>query len=128
MILVDTSVVVEFLRTDDPEMRRVFVAHDAAICGVTRAEVLHGARRHEDIQRLVAGLNVFRNLPIPETLWDRIGENLATLRFAGLVVPFADAILATVAIHYGLQLWTRDVHFTNIQQALPGLMLFQESP
>lgn len=128
MILVDTSVVVEFLRTGDPAMRRLFVVHDAAICGVTRAEVLHGARSHEDIPRLIAGLNVFRNLPIPETLWDRIGENLARLRLAGLVVPFADAILASVAIHYGLELWTQDVHFTNIQRALPELMLFRGSP
>jgi hypothetical protein len=33
MIIVDTSVVIDFLRTADPKLLGLFRAHDAAICG-----------------------------------------------------------------------------------------------
>ena len=39
MILVDTSVVIDYLRSADATLLALFQAHDAAICGVTRAEV-----------------------------------------------------------------------------------------
>ena len=44
MILVDTSIVVELLRSPDQQMTDVLRAEGGAICGVTRAEVLHGSR------------------------------------------------------------------------------------
>jgi predicted nucleic acid-binding protein len=128
MILVDTSVVVEFLRSGDPNLRRIFVDGDAAICGVTRAEVLHGARDPAHLQRLTAGLNSFQQLSIPEGLWDDIGERLSQLRAAGVTIPLADAIIATVAIHYRVPLWTRDVHYGKIQSVFASLVLFQEPP
>lgn len=62
---------------------------------------------------------MFAHLTIPETLWDRVGDHLATLRSAGVTVPFADALIATVAIENGIALWTRDSHFATIQNTLP---------
>lgn len=128
MILTDTSVVIDYLRTGDPRLQQIFVNYDAAICGVTRAEVLHGARDPAQLQQLIAGLNVFRQLPIPDSLWDKIGQNLAILRAAGLTIPFVDVVLATVAIENDIELWTRDAHFANIQSVLSALKLFQEPP
>ena len=46
MILVDTSVVLGYLKQPDPKVLGLFQAHQAAVCGITRAEVLHGARDH----------------------------------------------------------------------------------
>jgi predicted nucleic acid-binding protein len=40
---------------------------------------------------------------------------------AGVTVPFSDAIIATVAIENGVELWTRDRQFTLIQSVLPAL-------
>jgi predicted nucleic acid-binding protein len=44
MIISDTTVVVDYLRSRDRKLVRLFGIHDAAICGVTRAEILHGAK------------------------------------------------------------------------------------
>src|SRR4051812_20590463 len=102
MILVDTSVVIDYLRSGDPKLLRVFIDNDAAICGVVRAEVLHGARGPKHRQRLVGALNAFQQVLSPESIWDALGDNLAALRAAGITVPLADAIVVTVAIHHGL--------------------------
>jgi predicted nucleic acid-binding protein len=99
MILVDTSVVIDFSRSGDAHMLAIFIREDAAICGVTRAELLHGARDHAHLARLTAALDSFGQEIIPQALWDTIGMNLAALRAAGVTVPFADVIIATVAVN-----------------------------
>jgi predicted nucleic acid-binding protein len=128
MILTDTSIVVALLRTKDPKLRQLIVAHNAAICGVTRAEILHGARDPNHRQQLLSVLNLFQHVPIVDSLWDEVGDHLAALRSAGVTVPFADAILTAVAISNSLELWTRDAHFALIQRVLPQLRLFVEPP
>jgi predicted nucleic acid-binding protein len=70
----------------------------------------------------------FAQVAIPDTIWDTVGDALAALRAAGVTVPFPDAVLACVAITYGLELWTRDQHFSLMQAVLPQLRLFQEPP
>jgi len=128
MILADTSVVIDFLRTADAKLRHLIVTNSAAVCGVTRAEVLHGARDPLHRQRLVIALNMFHSLSIPDTLWDRAGDNLAALRTAGVTVPFADVIITTLAIKNDVELWAHDTQFVLVQQVLPRLKLFQEPP
>jgi predicted nucleic acid-binding protein len=128
MILADTSVVIDYLRTGDPKLLGLFAAHNAAICGITRAEVLHGTRNPAHRPRLTAALNTFSQIAIPESLWDDIGDNLAALRLAGATVPFADVVIATVAIANGVELWTRDSQFIHIQRVLTALRLFVEPP
>ncbi|HZZ80651.1 MAG TPA: hypothetical protein VFE62_19265, partial [Gemmataceae bacterium] len=58
-----------------------------------------------DRQRLYQQLNVFAQIAIPDSLWDAVGDALATLRAAGVVVPFPDTVLACVAIQYGIELF-----------------------
>jgi predicted nucleic acid-binding protein len=128
MIQVDTSFVIDYTRSGDPQMLALFQAHSAAICGITRAEVLAGARSLKHRGRLVAALNSFFLLPIPEPLWDQIGDDLLALRAAGVTVPFADVVIAAVAINNDVELWTRDTQFAMIQRVLPQLKLFQEPP
>jgi predicted nucleic acid-binding protein len=128
MILTDSSVVIDYLRTGDPKYQAVSQAHGAAVCGVTRAEILHGARNPKDRQRLLTVLNAFGQVPIPDSLWDDLGDHLAALRAAGVTVPFQDVVIATVAITSDIELWTHDNQFAMIQQVLPRLRLFQEPP
>jgi predicted nucleic acid-binding protein len=128
MILTDSSMVIDYLRTGDPKNPAVSQAHGAAVGGVTRAEILHGTRNRKDRQRLLTVLNAFGQVPIPDSLWDDVGDNLAALRAAGVTVPFPDVVIATVAIANGIELWTRDNQFTMMQQVLPRLRLFQEPP
>lgn len=107
-------------------MLATFQAEDAAICGVTRAEVLHGSRDAKHAVRFTAALDSFRQEAIPELLWDTIGANLASLRSRAVTVPFADVIIATLAIALDVELWTRDKQFGMIRSVLPALKLFQE--
>jgi predicted nucleic acid-binding protein len=126
MILLDASVVIDALRDPNSPLREVFITYDGAICGVTRAEVLHGARSSKDFLDLRASLEAFPQVMMPEELWGTIGLVLYSLRTAGVTVPLADAILATVAIEHDLELWTRDNHFAAIQKVQPALKLFEE--
>src|SRR3712207_4062667 len=80
MILVDTSVVIDYLRTTDAKILALFQAHGAAVCGVTRAEVLHGARNPADRARLLTVLSAFQQVLIPDAAWDVVGDHLAALR------------------------------------------------
>jgi predicted nucleic acid-binding protein len=128
MILLDSSVVIDLFRAQDDRILDVVLEHDAAICGITRAEALYGARDASHRVKLMAALDLFQSLALPETIWDQVGDNLARLRTSGVTVPFADAIIATVAMTNTLVLWARDRHFLLIQQVMPALMLFPERP
>jgi predicted nucleic acid-binding protein len=128
MILVDASIMIDFLRTPDPRMRNLLNQHQGAICGITKAEVLHGARDANHFQSLAKKLAAFVVVPVPDKTWDSLGYHLFLLRINGVSVPFADAIIATLAIESNVELWARDVHFALIKGVLPSLRLFQEPP
>jgi predicted nucleic acid-binding protein len=126
MILLDSSVVIDLFRAQDDRILDVILEHDAAICGITRAEVLSGARDESHRVKLMAALDLFQSLALPEAIWDQVGDNLARLRASGVTVPLADAIIATVAMSSDIELWARDQHFPLIEQAMPSLKLYQE--
>lgn len=126
MILLDASVVIAYLRDRERLMSNAFTTLDLGVCGVTRAEILHGARDESDRQKLLSVLGQFQAVPIPEALWDKVGQRLAEFRAAGLAVPFADSVLATLAMELGVEIWTRDNHFRLMLQVLP-LRLFDET-
>jgi predicted nucleic acid-binding protein len=126
MILLDTTVLVDCLRTPSQKLRGVSRREEIAISGVTREEVLHGAKNAQDFQRLLYALDRFHQVPIDGDTWNRLGRNLYSLRGQGIAVPFPDALIATVAIQQGLEIWTRDAHFARIQTAIPDLRLFRE--
>jgi predicted nucleic acid-binding protein len=128
MTLVDTSVVIDFLRSSDAKLLAQFQSLPGSICGTTRAEVLHGARNATDRARLLTLLNAFVQAPTPEPVWDAVGDLLAVLRSNGVTVPFNDVVIASVAIAAGVELWTRDNQFKLIQSHEPKLLLFQEPP
>ncbi len=124
MILLDTSVLIRYLRTSSAGIREVLASMDCAICGVTRAEILHGARTVQDAEGLIKAMDAFIQLPIEQATWDRFGYHLASLRTKGLPMPFQDVLLATVTIDHSAELWSYDVHFHTIQTVLTDLKLF----
>ena len=74
MILIDASVLVDYLRSPTERILRVFEENEAAICGVTRAEILAGARNPADLDRIARSLNVLGQVEIVEGLWDVLGR------------------------------------------------------
>ena len=83
MILVDTSVLIDYFRSKNASLLQRMQAHQAAICGVTRAEILCGARDQRHRDRLIAGLGSHTRISIDVSLWDEIGDAMATLDLAG---------------------------------------------
>jgi predicted nucleic acid-binding protein len=128
MILIDSTVLIDYLRTGDAKLLTSMQTHGAAVCGVMRAEVLTGARGPKHRRDLIQFLDGFQQVTFPASLWDQVGDNLASLRAAGITVPFADAIIATLGIVLDVEIWARDRHFNDMQKALPALKLFQEPP
>ena len=59
MILVDASIVIDYERSGDPKLLSLFKAYAAALCGITRAEVLYGVRKPTDRPRIIAALTDF---------------------------------------------------------------------
>jgi len=62
VILLDTSVLIDYLRTTDPRLLALMQQHGAAICGLTRADILYGALGPKRRQRILATLNTFAQL------------------------------------------------------------------
>jgi len=121
-------VLIDYKRTRDAKLKRLFASLPVAICGATRAELLHGARNPGNLQKLLRFLNAFQQVTLPDAMWDTVGDNLAALRAAGLTIPFADVVIITVGIGNGVEVWARDRHFKDVQKVLPALQLFQEPP
>src|SRR4051794_119938 len=108
MILVDSTVLIDYFRNKDKQLLALMKRQGGAVCGIVRAEILHGARDARHRGRLRAALNALHHIAIPETLWDLVGDHLAALRAAGVTVPFTDAALATLALSFDIELWARD--------------------
>src|SRR5262249_31589038 len=111
MILVDSSVVIDALRKPDPKLQNLFTSLQPAICGIVRAEVLHGAKDATDYAKLSLVLANFPQVAMPDSIWEIVGRHLWTLRSKGVSVPFQDVVIATVAIENDIELWTRDTQF-----------------
>lgn len=128
MTLVETSVAIDFMRSGDAKMASLLKVISACLCGITRTELLQGAKSVADRQRLMTFLNTYATIDIDNATWDMTGDLNALLRQRGITVPFQDAVIAGVAIANGIELWTRDRHFKLIQSVVPQLKLFQEPP
>ncbi|HUY31997.1 MAG TPA: PIN domain-containing protein [Pirellulales bacterium] len=126
MILVDTSVVIDWSHGRDATLQVLLPALPVGVCGVTQAEFLHGSRDAAHRQRLLAVLSRFQFVPMSDELWIKVGDILAALRSRGITVPFPDAVIATLAIENDIEVWARDPHFAMMQKALPQLKLFRE--
>ena len=61
MTLVDASIIIEYLQTRSPILLSTMQSNGAAICGVTRAEVLAGSRNPKQQQSLTALLDSMPN-------------------------------------------------------------------
>ena len=125
MILADTNIFIDFWNNPTEDLKNVFIKEDIAVCGVVRAELLHGAVSAKDFANITTMLEAFDefNLAIPD--WQILGDNLYNLRKKGISVPFSDAIIATIALKHGIPIWTGDRHFLLIQSVLTGLNIYQ---
>lgn len=128
MILIDTSVLIDYVRSKDAALLLAMQTHAGAVCGVIRAELLAGTRNPHDRLQLLLLLDSLQQVVTPEDVWDAVGDNAAKLRSLGVNLPLVDVVIATLAMANNVELWTRDAHFTLVQRLLPSLRLFVEPP
>jgi len=128
MVLVDSSVWIESLR----RMGRLDVkvalealldVYEAQLCSPIRLEVLGGSRK-EDRRRLGQYFSVIPYRNCNQDDWERAIALAWKLRDSGLSVPWLDVLIASIAIHNGIRLFTIDAHFEKIA-AISGLMLYR---
>lgn len=127
MVLADTNIFIDFWNSPTDELIECFEREDIVICGVVRAELLHGAISDTDFKNIMNLLDAFDEKSFDADDWQILGSNLYKLRKKGLTVPFSDAVIATLAIKYGIPVWTRDKHFVLIKNVLTDLSLFNMS-
>ena len=126
MILLDTSVIIDYWRKPRPAVEEALTRLKPCICGAVLAELLQGASSSEEAERTEKAVAGFGYLDMPEEAWCKLGANLAALRTAGRPVPFQDVLLATVAIAHDAELWTLDGHYATIHTVLKDLRLLPD--
>ena len=125
MILVDTSVIVTFWKKPKDRWRQVFLEEEVAICGIVKAELMHGAQDERTLSIIVEALSEFVYVPIDETVWEDVGRLLYRLRRKGIAVPFQDVVLCALSLRHNMPIWTEDKHFELIKSEVKELQLFR---
>ena len=125
-LLADTNVFIDFWNNLTDQLTSVFEKEDIYICGIVRAELLHGTVSKKNFNSVTKLLDVFDELNPEKGDWQKLGEQLYSLRRNGLSVPISDVIIASIAIKNDISVWTRDHHFKLIQNVLTELRLYEE--
>jgi predicted nucleic acid-binding protein len=124
MVLADSNIMIEYFRSRDSELAKKIDTMDIALCGAVRAEIIHGARTDQEIDNYLEAFKTFEQPINDDYDWEGAGFILQTMRSNGFQIPFADAVIAFVAMKYDIPLWTRDTHFLLIQGCYPELKLY----
>ncbi|MBR1741071.1 MAG: PIN domain-containing protein [Lachnospiraceae bacterium] len=120
-LLPDSNIFIDYWKNKSEDLGYIFESEDVVVCGVVRAELLHGAISEKHLRSMTAMLDAFDEEDLGISGWQMLGENLYKLRTHGISVSFTDAVIATIAITKGIVVWTRDNHFKLIQSVLEGL-------
>lgn len=123
MVLADTNVIIDYWKNPDDRMTDIFNNEDIATCGIVEAELIHGARSEKEIETIKEAISCFEMLSY-SCNWEKLGRMLNKLRTSGVTLPFADAMIAQIAIDYDVEVLTGDNHFKLIQSIFPELKLY----
>lgn len=125
MILVDTSVWIDFFRASDlPHVQRlekfIDLGENIALCGVILTEILQGIRDESTYHRTRSYLEFLRFLPMTQEVFIEAAQIYRSLRAKGITVrkPLDCMIAATALVHQA-QLLHNDRDFMAIAQHYP---------
>lgn len=112
MILVDTSVWIDFFRTRTETVHPLAVLlserNRVCICGLVRQEILQGVRRAKSLTSTKRLLSYLPFLPTSEAMYDRAAEIFQRAARSGLTIPTVDATIAAIALEHRVELYTND--------------------
>ncbi len=125
MVIVDTSVWLQFLKSGEAavrsEMNLLRAQDEIAMVGVVMAELLQGARSQAELEQLSGWLTALPYVAETQETWLRVGSLSFQLSRRGIAVPMPDLLIAALAVQHGHDLYTLDEHF----QRMPGLKRYQ---
>lgn len=125
MVIVDTSVWLQFLKVGDPQVRNEMnvlrAKGEITVVGVVLAEILQGARSQQELEQLANWLTPLPYLAETQETWAWVGSLSFQLRQRGAALPMMDLLIASLAIEHNCEVYTLDEHF----QRVPGLRLHQ---
>lgn len=121
MVLVDTSVWIDFLRgTLSQEARvlteRIESSRDIGICGIIRQEILQGVRNDFMVRRVLGFLDQAHYFRMEEpSSFDQAAEVYRGLKKRGITIRSAiDCLIAAVAMSYDIPILHRDKDYDRI--------------
>lgn len=128
MVLVDSSVWIEALRRQGDlgvklAVEGLLEEYEAQWCTPVRLEVLGGARP-EERERLGRHFATIPYRACDEADWDRAVTLAWRLRDRGLSVPWLDVVVAALALHDDVRLYSLNAHFGRIAE-IAGLRLYR---
>ncbi len=118
MVLVDTSVWIDFFRSVDRtwkgELKKLLISGQVAIIAPLVAELLYGAKGDKERSRILdlsASVEIFST---ELSQWIEAGKLGRSLRKQGYTLSIIDCLLAAVAQQQGASLWTLDDDFAPL--------------
>ncbi len=136
MILVDTSVWIDFLRgVSSPEVERLDVIMTVGlpfgITGVIYQEILQGADSSESYDRLgeYFGSQRFYHALDPTQTYAQAAALYRRCRRAGVTIRSTiDCLIAQIALEHDLELLHSDRDFENMASVIPELRIHERIP
>lgn len=127
MVIIDTSAWVEFFRRDGDLRVKLAVkglldAFEGALCGPVEMEFLGGARP-EEMETIRGWFGLIPYVRSNQEIWRVAAGNYATLKAAGLTVPWNDILIASIAMEHDLRVYAHDKHFQLMSEKL-GVRLY----
>jgi tRNA(fMet)-specific endonuclease VapC len=119
-ILVDTSIIIDYLRKDNKEKSqfyRIIDKYDLYVSAVTMFELFAGAtddRKRNDINKIS---RFFEVLPFTEDIARRAGEIFLSLKLQNKLIEIRDLFIGATAVMHNLPVLTLNKdHFNRIEE------------
>ncbi len=128
MLLADTNVFIKLENGSKDEresIKSIMSRNDVIVCGVVRAELVHGARSEKNRQETQDFLDLYRPLDLESADWRILGDQLYRYKMGGFTVPFTDAMIASIALKYDIPVWANDKHFDMMKNVIPLLKVYR---
>lgn len=118
-VIVDTSVLIDFLKKSDPNSQAVEVLINERriiTTGIITAELLQGIRSANEEALVISLIDCIPTIEIDSNIWLKAGRLSCELRRKGITLPLTDIAIASVAIEHNLSIFTLDKHFEQIPE------------
>ena len=129
ILLADINIIIDYWKPASKDVSdtldKVFNANDVIIPGIVRAELLHGSRSEKNRKEMHGSLAEFDTLNLEEDDWEVLGDQLYEYRTHGVTVPMPDAIVASIALIYGIPVWSKDGHFDLMRNVIQELQIIR---